>query len=156
MKPRVYAAGPIGGLSYEAATDWREYATKQLGEAGITVFSPMRAKSFLRGKANLTWLMDDLGEPMATSKGIQCRDRNDCTKADALLVNLKGTTRASIGTCFEIAWAHLLRIPVIVVAEADNLHIAHPMAKEMIDFRVDDLDQAINIVKYVLLPGEAE
>ncbi len=151
-KPRVYLAGAISGLSYEAATDWRQTAVQALSAAGIAAYSPMRAKDFLRGSADLTWKSGAETHPMATSKGIQTRDFNDCINADVLLVNLKGTTKASIGSCFEIAWAHFLRIPIVVVAEADNVHVDHPMAQDMINFRVDDMESALDIVKHILLP----
>ena len=49
MQKRVYLAGPIRGCSYDNATDWREYAIKELAKDGIIGVSPMRAKEFLRG-----------------------------------------------------------------------------------------------------------
>jgi predicted small integral membrane protein len=47
--PTVYLAGPIAGLSYKGATDWRDQAIASLAEAGIRGLSPMRAKEYLRG-----------------------------------------------------------------------------------------------------------
>ena len=155
MKPRIYLAGPIGGLSYSEATDWRRLAVVDLTASGIDAFSPMRAKDFLKGESNLTWMMDHWENPMATSKGIMSRDYNDCVNADVLLVNLKGLTRASMGTVMEIAWAFHLKIPTVVVAEHDNIHVQHPMLVEAINFRVETLDEALKIVKHIVLPEVA-
>ena len=153
MKGRsVYLAGSIGGISYGQATEWREQAAAELAKAGITAYSPMRAKAFLQGEQNLTWLMDHWQNPMATSKGIMARDFNDCTTADVVLFNLKGQTRGSLGTVMEIAWAFDRKIPVVMVAEPDNIHVAHPMLVEAINFRVDTLEQGLEIVKHILLP----
>lgn len=149
---RVYLAGPIGGISYRDATDWRKQAVVALTEADIEAFSPMRGKEFLKDEKNLTWMMDHWNNPMATSKGIMSRDFNDCSKADALLVYLAGTSRASMGTVMEIAWAFDRKIPVVVVAEADNLHVDHPMLKEAINFRVDTLEEGLALIKNILLP----
>lgn len=155
MKPRCYAAGPIGGISYEDATLWRQTAVKELSAAGIDVFSPMRGKEFLKNEKNLTWMMDHWENPMATSKGIMARDFNDCSTADALLVYLKGTERASMGTVMEIAWAFDRKIPVVVVAEKTNIHVNHPMLVEAINFRVDTLEEGLFLIKSILLPEVA-
>ena len=44
----VYLAGPITGLTYDGATDWRAYAKARLAKFGIQAVSPMRAKEFLK------------------------------------------------------------------------------------------------------------
>jgi len=148
----VYLAGSIGGISYGEATEWRDQAFTALAKVGITAYSPMRAKSFLKNEKSLTWMMDHWENPMATSKGIMSRDHNDCVTADVLLVNLLGQTRGSLGTVMEIAWAFDRRIPVVMVAEPDNTHVLHPMLIEAINFRVDNLEDGIEIVKHILLP----
>ena len=38
----IYLAGPITGLSYGAATDWRFTASSILESVGITPLNPMR------------------------------------------------------------------------------------------------------------------
>lgn len=151
-KPRVYLAGSIGGLSYAAATEWRVQARDSFSKSGIDAFSPMRGKDFLSGEDNLTWLMDHWKQPMATSKGIMCRDYNDCISADVILVNLKGVSRPSMGTVMEIAWGFHARIPVVLIAEEDNIHVTHPMLVEAANFRVDTLEEGIKITKHILLP----
>jgi len=86
MHPRVYLAGPISGMEYEGAVEWRNWAMEWLRAVGIRAYSPMRAKEFLAAEEQHgrlpTFLAHD--HPLATSKGIMCRDHTDCVRADAL------------------------------------------------------------------------
>jgi nucleoside 2-deoxyribosyltransferase len=147
-KPRVYLAGPISGLSYEAAQDWRKMATRMLAP-DIACFSPLRCKQFLAAEGILEGSYEH--HPLATSRGIMTRDHNDCLTADLLLVNLLGTQRVSIGTCMEIAWAHAYRKPVVLVMEEGNVH-DHPMVNEATGYRLGTLAEATLFVKAILLP----
>lgn len=150
---QVYLAGPIGGTSYALCTDWREKAKDALAEVGIAGFSPMRAKNYLSNVERFSSVPNAYGaNPLSTSKGIMARDYNDCTKADALLVNFEGASKVSIGTVMEIAWAYQSRIPVVVVAPAEDVHLVHPMMHEAVPFRVDTLDEGVQLIKTILLP----
>jgi nucleoside 2-deoxyribosyltransferase len=148
---RVYLAGPITGLQYDHAQDWRDVARVELAQYQIKAFSPLRAKEYLRAVGELKADCAGYGEMNALSspRGIMTRDRFDATRADALLVNLLGATRVSIGTCMEIAWADLKRIPVVVAMEAaGNVH-DHAMITEAIGFRVDSIVAAVDLVKAI-------
>jgi hypothetical protein len=50
----VYLAGPIAGLTFDGAADWREKAIERLTEFGIKGLSPLRAKEYLRGSGELS------------------------------------------------------------------------------------------------------
>lgn len=149
---KVYLAGPIQGLSYEGATDWRKWAQNQLAVHGIDGYSPMRAKDFLAGLEDVTFQENWSYNPFATSRGIMARDYNDCITANALLINFLESKTISAGTAMELAWAYHAKIPTIVVAERDNPHLNHPMIKETVDFHVTTLAEGVQIVKAVLLP----
>lgn len=153
----VYLGGPIAGLGYAAATDWRDTAVVSLAAAGITGVSPLRAKEYLKH------ITDDIGfsatcteyghlSPLSSARGIMARDRFDATRCDVMLVNLLGAQKPSLGTVIEIGWADLKRIPVVAVIEADgsNVH-EHAMVAEAIDFRCVSLDEALHVVKAILL-----
>lgn len=146
----VYLAGPITGLTYEGCTDWREFAIKELGAAGITGLSPLRAKDYLK---NIGVLGDEYQDiPLSTARAITTRDRWDATRCDVIFVNLLGADRVSIGTVMELAWADSCRIPSIVVMEAEgNLH-DHSMLKEVIGFRATTLTEGLHIAKAILTP----
>lgn len=147
----VYLAGPITGLTYDGATDWRAYAKQKLNDVGLRSLSPLRAQEHLREVGVLTADCAGYGEMSAltTPRGIFIRDRLDATTCSAVLVNLLGAERVSQGSICEISWAHLRQIPVIVAMEKQgNVH-DHIMVTEQIDFRVTSLDEALMVVKAI-------
>ena len=125
----------------------------QLYWRDIETLSPLRAKdSLLNGSRISTDFNDykDLG-PFFTSRGIMVRDFNDVKRCDALLVNLIGLTKPSMGTIMELAWAYAMQKPAVVAMEAQgNPHDLHPMIHEAIAFRVETLDEAIDSVAVIL------
>ena len=149
MNKSVYLAGPITGLGYQGATDWREWAKAELNAAGIAAYSPMRGKEYLRHVKEFT--MDgDKYKPLnvlSSNRGITTRDRWDATRCGALLVNLLGAPRVSIGTMIELGWADSARIPIVGVMEPEgNLH-DHGMVLELLGFRTPSLPEAIQVIK---------
>jgi len=152
--PRVYLAGPITGCSYEGCTDWRNKAREELADYDIEAYSPMRAKGYLRdGDRPIADAYDsDPLRPLSTSQGLLARDRMDVMACDLLLVNFLGAHRVSIGTCVEVGWADLLRKPVVLVMEPEgNVH-DHSFLTGTAGFRAPRLEDAIELVKCVLLP----
>lgn len=145
----VYLAGPITGLTFDGASDWRDVAKAELARVGVKGFSPLRAKEYLRSEGVLTADCAGYGDLncLSSPRGIMTRDRWDATRCDAVLVNLLGAQRVSIGTVMEIAWADAKRKPLIVVMEpTGNVH-DHAMITEAIGFRVTSLNEGINVVK---------
>jgi len=150
MKPSVYLAGPVTGLTYSGATDWREYVKRGL-EPDITGYSPLRAKYYL---AELTTIGDSHGDlhVMSTPKAIYARDLYDCRMRDLIFVNMLGATRVSIGTTMEIAWGAAFNKPIVLVMEREgNVH-EHSMLKEACMYRVETLDEGIFVTRALLLP----
>jgi nucleoside 2-deoxyribosyltransferase len=109
----------------------------------------MRAKEYLKKKKSLS-KTGNYKHPISTSKGITTRDRWDCTRCDVVLVNLLGTREISIGTVMEIAWADSARIPIVLVMEDKNPH-DHLILSQVAGFRVDNLEDGLDIVKALLL-----
>jgi nucleoside 2-deoxyribosyltransferase len=144
---KIYLAGPITGLDYTGAVDWRVSMIEDLKRVGIEGLSPMRAKEYLAGETNITAQCDGYEKfgSMSIPRGIMTRDRWDATRCDLLLVNFLGATRVSIGTCMEIAWADLKRIPIICAMEKTGNPHDHAMITEAIGFRVDSLDEAFRV-----------
>lgn len=155
MKPKVYLAGPIKGLNFNEATEWRIEAQQALAEMGIDGMSPMRAKDYLKAHANVGGdaLKDAYAEyPLSTMKAILSRDFNDCTKSAVVIMYLKGAKAVSIGSVMEVAWAHASRVPVILVMEKEeNIH-EHGLLTEACNFRVETLKEALFVTRAVLLP----
>lgn len=158
----IYLAGPILGTTYGECTDWREYAQARLAQLDPSLrgASPMRAKGYLAQLAKMPMSADQLRTatshsiktPLSTPAGIVGRDQMDVARADLLLVNLLGAKVASIGTCCEVAQAHQLHRPVMLVMEDEgNVH-DHPFITYQSAFRVDNLDTAIDLIPAILIP----
>jgi nucleoside 2-deoxyribosyltransferase len=146
--PKVYLAGPISGLTYDDGQGWRGYVTTRLAERGIEGFSPLRAKGYLRSKGIIEQGYEDT--PLSTDHGITTRDRWDVQTADAVLFNLLGASRVSIGTMIEYGWADANRHPIITVIEPKgNVH-EHPMLRDVTGFRVSTLEEGIEILDRIL------
>jgi len=149
---KVYLAGPIAGLNYAGATEWRNRATELIAEkssGAILPYSPMRSKEYLAGETSIG---GDYPQPMSTARAIVTRDFNDVKTADLILVNLLGAQKVSIGTVAEIAWCKVLFKPAILVMErSGNVH-DHPFITEVVGFRVETLEDAATLACHILLP----
>lgn len=152
-RPLVYLAGGIAGLSGKDATDWRKTAGQWLAFREIESLDPMRAKSQLSGPERISTDFRHYA-PLGTfftAKGIMARDFNDVKRSNALLVNLLGLEKPSMGTIMELAWAYAMQKPAVVVMEATgNPHDNHPMLHEAMPFRVTTLEEGIDTVAVVL------
>ena len=149
-KPNVYLAGPITGLSYGGSVDWRNSVKSQLADINITGISPMRHKDYLVGQAVVPDSIED--KVMSSQRGIFARDYWDVRRCDAIFVNLLDAQTVSIGTVMEIAWAWAHQKPCVLTMENDsNIH-EHPMLREACPFRVDTVDEGVDIIARLLLP----
>lgn len=146
-----YLAGPISGLEFDQAQDWRAIAARRLADHGIIGLSPLRAKEYLRGTGVLP--VDGFTQPLSTSKGITTRDRFDCTRSDAVLVNLVGARAVSIGTMIELGWADSARNPVILAMEPEGNPHAHAMVREIAGFVVPTVEEAVELAIAILTGG---
>lgn len=152
----VYLAGPISGLTYEEASEWRDEIKNALESDGIKCLKPLRAAVHLRNHKGL--LTDCEIIPglegaviaMSTPKGVVTRDRFDATHCSVMLLNLFGSKKISIGSMVEIGWANANNIPIVLIMEDDgNLH-DHAFVTECCQFRVTQISDAIHIVKAIL------
>lgn len=152
----VYLAGPIGGLTFRDAVEWRQEVVRQFyeveGSVEIIGMSPLRYKDFL-DEEGVLHCTDDYPHVLCGQRGITTRDFYDVRTCDVLFVNFLGAKSVSIGTSMEIAVAHQTRTPIVVAMENEgNLH-DHPILRECIDFRVDTLEEAIHTTITILTPG---
>lgn len=112
---KIYLAGPITGLNLKQAQFLFESRAAELRELGYTVLYPMF----------------DLSESgiMNTSHSLFARDKWMVTHVDIVYADLTQSTRISIGTMMELAWAHILGKKVVIAMEEDNVH-QHPFVEE--------------------------
>lgn len=147
--PKVYLAGPIAGLTFEGCTNWRNEVAEMLLPY-IDGFSPMRAKEYFKGQGVIS--KNAYTQTLSSDRGILTRDHWDCMTADLIFVNLLGAQSISQGTVMEIAFGHAYRKPIVCVMEPKgNLH-DHPMIRQAIDFRFEDIKSAVEVTKAILLP----
>lgn len=151
----VYLAGPISGLNFFGATDWRAEAQSQLAEFGIKTLSPLRYQEHLKTVGVFTDCAKEterFKSPMSMPKGLTIRDRWDARRCDVLLVNLLGAEKVSIGTVMEIAWADGADkdIPIVCAIEPEkNIH-EHAMLMHCIGYRVPTLWEACDVTRQLL------
>jgi len=147
VKKTCFLSGPITGLSYKKATDWREHVKEALAHHGIEGLSPMRCAEFLEAEHAI---QDHYDHVLANRRAITERDRYDVKRCDALFVNLLEAKKVSIGTMLEIAWADAWRKPIILCMEDGNVH-EHAMVREMAGFITDNLDEAVWVARALLV-----
>lgn len=167
MTKKVYLAGPITGASWNESEDWRDQVKLDASLDpqrfwNIEFFSPLRGKEYLRDHPEIKDSYPTL--QFSTSKAIMLRDHHDVMTSDAVLVNLTGAKRVSIGTVMEIAWAYTHKIPVIAimegsfdqktgfdVSEGGNIH-EHSMLNEAIWYRFTTVDEAMHAINLLFNP----
>jgi nucleoside 2-deoxyribosyltransferase len=138
QKKTLFLAGPLTGVSYSDALDWRKYVESKL-PADVIAFSALRGKGHV---AKERVLKDAYPEHLlSTPQGTITRDRYDVSRCDALFVNFLNADKVSIGTIMEMAWADARRIPIILAMEAGNIH-DHAFVRQVAAFITEDLDEA--------------
>jgi hypothetical protein len=145
----VYLAGPITGLTLADGQGWREGLVARFEKEGIEARSPLRGKGYLKSQGILG--SDDYGHihVLSSDKGIVTRDRNDTITASLVFANLLGAERISGGTCIELGWADMARVPSIVVMEKGNPHDAH-MVRGVAGMVIDNIDDAFDVALTIL------
>ena len=143
----LYMAGPVKGLAYGPATDWRRWLANYLKDYNVECLDPLRGKDELRDETSIDRVEYDT--PMSCPKGIYVRDRYDSLRCDLLLVNLLGAEKPSLGSVMEIAWADALHKPIILVMEPGNIH-EHTMVLGACGFRAQCLEEAGAIAVAIL------
>ncbi len=148
---KIYLAGPISGLTYDGAQEWRDEFRNSI-DPRIEAYSPLRGKEYLTMRGPLEGSYSEY--PLSTDQGITARDRYDCMGSDLVVFYLLGATKVSIGTMIEFGWCDAARNPAIVIMEKEgNVH-DYPMIRQIAQFRVDNLKDAISIAEIILLPGK--
>jgi len=142
---RVYLAGPMTGLTYLEASVWRNWTSRRLAEFDIGCFNPFRG--IPESEFDNSPTGDKTAKNIfATQRGIVSRDFADVIRSDVVLANLRGARKHTIGTCFEMAWAYLARIPLVVVMEEDGSVFDHPFVREAANWIVRDLETAVEVI----------
>ena len=148
-KIKVYTCGPMTGLTIEAATVWREYVEKELGEDFI-ILSPMRVEGTYLKKEKTIGALPKTTEPVLQGPAIYHRDIFDIERSDILLCNLNDAPEGPcIGSIFELGYAAALRPQpaIIVVARKDTVFARHPLITTPASIIFEELEPAVEHIK---------
>jgi len=146
----VYLAGPIKGLNYGTAADWRLQTANRFAwdGTGIKCLNPMRDKEELETEESL---QSDYPGLLTKGRHIYARDFNDVKRADVVLVNyLHAPDRpGSGGTAWEIGLAHAWQKPIVMCVTKDSPYYHHLLVNSA-GFVVETLEDGITAVKSLL------
>ena len=148
MNPTVYLAGPIMGCNQAEANDWRIAVAAQLEAADIRGVSPLRCEPLI-GERYSAQYADPL---FGTARAIGSKNVFDVRQCDmtlAFLPAFANKMRPSYGTVIEIAWAHILGKPVVVVSD-DPFILEHPVISACAGWILPNLDDAVELIVGVL------
>lgn len=145
---RIYLSGPICGLTFAEATQWRHDVFEELADFA-EILDPMRDVAPVDTVLDSGGSRSTADQVMSTDRGIVIRDHNDTITSTILFVNLLGAQRASIGTVAEIAWAYQ-RMPIVVVMENEGNPHDHPFIRDMASYRVDSIERALNVTRSIM------
>lgn len=120
----IYLAGPITGLDWKSATEWRKdlierFKDASTGKINYIGLSPLRDKEYyLEKEDNIKDRYDEY--KMSTAKAITDRNINDVRRSNLVIVNFIDAKKISIGTVLEIGAAKALNIPIILIMEDEK------------------------------------
>jgi hypothetical protein len=140
----TYLGGPIRGLSYKEANEWREQVAKRLTDAGVKSLNPMRNKGLIKEVDKISDSFEDLKGYSA--QDLFKRDKFDVKKSDVLLFNFLNRKVSIIGSLFELAWGDLLNKYCVVVVDNDSIYAKHPFIKGCSSITFDNLDEAVDYI----------
>ena len=143
----VYLAGPVSGLSYKEATEWRKTWSEELEPIGINCLDPMAGISEEDFKA---YEDDCYRGGLLSEEAVTARDYLYLSRSRLIVMNTLQTPTISVGCAIETGWARALDIPMLWL-ERDPWD--HAMLNVQKDFIATSHDYGINMVIDILLPG---
>ena len=144
----VYLAGPIIGCNYGQANDWRVRVAEKLKVHNIRGVSPLRCEPLIGKKYKLGY--DD--SRFGTLKAIGAKNAFDVRNCDMTLAYLPvipSVRHHSYGTIGELAAAHFLNKPPLLVSDDPSIR-EHPVLNSWAGWVLEDLDQAVDVLVGVL------
>ena len=141
---KIYIARPITGCTADEVISYYQETADILRGMGYEVFHAMCAKTYLHGDPDVK--ATGYNFPLSTDHAIVERDRWMTQTADILFVNLTGCKRVSIGTCFELAWAHHMGKHTVVCMEATNIH-RHAFVIEAADVLYETYNEGLDYLE---------
>lgn len=149
---RIYIGGPISFKSFQEVVEYfiNKYS-EILSQYGYEVLHPMVAKGWLKDQKKL--VPEGYHQhPETTNHAIVERDYWMVAESDIVFFDFTQTTKISIGSMFELAWAYQLRKYVVVVMQPENPHW-HSFVLEAADIVFPTSSEALEYLRK-LIQGE--
>lgn len=143
-----YLAGSISGCTHGEAKDWRDDVSAKLARHFIKGISPLRCEPLVGERYGLTYEDPRFG----TAKAIASKNMLDVEMCDITLCYMPASlneARPSFGTICELAWAHALDKPTILVTDHKPF-IDHPVIQANASWMLGTLDEAVDVIVGVL------
>jgi len=140
---RTYLSGSMGGRSVDAVRQERAIAISKLAKAGIFAVDPAASEKKLWGRKTKSKITLQFPESIINAFVIQ--DLWLIRRCDALIV-MTGDT-PSDGTWWEMAYAKMIGIPVIMVAPQRATKSLIGWSNIQVTDIVEDLDHAVRLIK---------
>ncbi|MDR3562032.1 MAG: nucleoside 2-deoxyribosyltransferase [Negativicutes bacterium] len=150
-KKFVYLAGPILDCGKHEANNWRRDVDKQLSlysGSAVAGISPLRCEPLVGD----TYGLSHEDKKFGTARAIQAKNFFDVNTCDLVLAYLPTPPEGrhqSYGTICEIAWAHALGKPVILVSDDPGI-VNHPVINASCNWVLDSLDEAVDVCVGIL------
>ena len=146
---KIYLVGPISGESYDDVVASIEERSSAILEqvTGAQVYHPMIGKSYLRNEIKFKSTAYDQ-YPMSTNRAIVGRDKWMVRQSDVIVADFRSAQIVSIGSMFEIAWAHLLGKLVVVMMGDDNVH-QHAFVIEAADVIFETFEEVVEYLQKI-------
>lgn len=152
MKPSIYLAGPITGLSYgEARHGWRAEFASWIDQSKIDLYSPMRQEGHLAEVQAIEHKAYD--GILSQARAIVAKDRLDVKRADLVIAGFLGAKIVSAGSLIELGWADAWDKTTIMILEPKGNPHDRFFVTEVADFRVATVREAAEVATAILLPG---
>lgn len=148
MKRTVYLAGPILACNKSEANDWRYYVADKLQPHGIIGVSPLRCEPLIGERYSMGYQDPKFG----TARAIGSKNVFDVKHCDMTLAYLPTPPEGrhqSYGTIIELAWAHMLGCPAILVSDDPGV-MEHPVINACAGWMLNDLDDAVKVLIGIL------
>lgn len=150
----VYLVGPISGMTWKEATEWRRFVADMLGTFGIAALDPLRGKQFLEKRTIrgvITSTYED--QTITSAQGIFGRDLFDVRRSDVVLANFLGARKVSQFSLIELGVALDRQKPIVLVMERQgNPHESRLLRERVATYVTDDLRESVVLTRYLLCP----
>ena len=140
----VYLAGAITDCNNGEANDWRRRLTLLLARTGIKGISPLRCEPLMGERYTLT----NQDPRFGTARAIASKNFLDVQTCDMTLCYMPkalNERRLSVGTLIELAWAHALRKPTILVSDYSFV-TEHPVVQANASWVLGTMDEALDVI----------